>query len=306
MFDFRYHALSLVAVFLALTIGLLLGVAIGDEGLVSTAGEKVRKNLRSDVRAEQRRAADLRRRLRERDQFADSVYPLLVEGRLSGERVGIVALGDLPGGTIDSVRNALKDTGGRLDTVAIFREPVSLDPLSDPSVTAALAPKPVARTAAARKKAAAAAKAIAAASPGDKNQIRRYGQAIGIDLTQGGTLFRKLRRTLLSSSSGNFDGVEAVVLVRSGKKLQSRDATVAEAFEEGLVGGMTTNNVPVVGTESTDSDPSQIGWFKDRNIASVDNVDEIAGRAALVFALAGARGAFGTKDSAEALLPSAR
>jgi hypothetical protein len=32
MFDFRYHALSLVAVFLALMIGLLLGVAIGGPG----------------------------------------------------------------------------------------------------------------------------------------------------------------------------------------------------------------------------------------------------------------------------------
>ena len=30
MFDFRYHALSLVAVFLALGIGILLGSTIGD------------------------------------------------------------------------------------------------------------------------------------------------------------------------------------------------------------------------------------------------------------------------------------
>jgi len=37
MFDFRYHALSLVSVFLALVLGLLLGVAIGDRGLVSSA-----------------------------------------------------------------------------------------------------------------------------------------------------------------------------------------------------------------------------------------------------------------------------
>ena len=36
MFDFRYHALSLVAVFLALAIGILLGATIGDS-LVSDA-----------------------------------------------------------------------------------------------------------------------------------------------------------------------------------------------------------------------------------------------------------------------------
>ena len=37
MFDYRYHALSLAAVLLALMIGVLLGVAIGDSNLVSSA-----------------------------------------------------------------------------------------------------------------------------------------------------------------------------------------------------------------------------------------------------------------------------
>ncbi|MEA2144289.1 MAG: Copper transport outer membrane protein MctB, partial [Solirubrobacteraceae bacterium] len=35
----------------------------------------------------------------------------------------------------------------------------------------------------------------------------------------------------------------------------------------------------------------------------VDNVDEQAGRAAMVFVLAGAQGAYGRRDSAQALLP---
>jgi hypothetical protein len=310
MFDFRYHALSLVAVFLALTIGLLLGVAIGDEGLVSTAGEKVRAGLRKDVHAEQARSTKLRRQLRQRDQFADAVYPLLVEGRLSGERVGIVALGKLPGGTIDDVRNALKDTGGRLDTVAVFREPISLDPLSDDTVLSAIDVKPAAsHSRAGRLKAAAAAAAAnakAKANPDDPGLIRRYGRAVGADLTQGGPLVRKLRGTLLSTSSGSFNGVEAVVLVRPGGNLKGDDSLAADAFEEGLVVGLTQSNVPVVGTETSDSSPSQIGWFKDRNLASVDNVDQVAGRASLVYALAGARGAFGIKDSADSLLPSAR
>ena len=69
---------------------------------------------------------------------------------------------------------------------------------------------------------------------------------------------------------------------------------------------MTLNNVPVVGTEETGAETSQIPWFKDHNLASVDDADEIAGRVALVYALAGARGTFGVKDTAESLLPNAR
>ena len=38
-------------------------------------------------------------------------------------------------------------------------------------------------------------------------------------------------------------------------------------------------------------------------MSSVDNVDEVAGRAALVFVLAGSQGSYGRRDSAQALLP---
>ena len=59
----------------------------------------------------------------------------------------------------------------------------------------------------------------------------------------------------------------------------------------------------VVGVERRDADPSQIGWYRDRELSTVDNVDETAGRAALVFVLAGADGAFGRRDGAQDLLP---
>ena len=63
MLNFRYHALSLVAVFLALAIGLLLGVAIGDKGLVSSAEHDVRASLRDDVRDAQAERDDARAQL---------------------------------------------------------------------------------------------------------------------------------------------------------------------------------------------------------------------------------------------------
>ena len=46
-----------------------------------------------------------------------------------------------------------------------------------------------------------------------------------------------------------------------------------------------------------------MNWFRDRELSSVNNIDETAGRAALVFVLAGAQGAYGRGDGAQALLP---
>ena len=46
MFDLRYHVTSLAAVFIALLIGILVGVALASHGL----GNSERKSLEDDVR----------------------------------------------------------------------------------------------------------------------------------------------------------------------------------------------------------------------------------------------------------------
>src|SRR6476660_3054730 len=96
MLDFRYHALSLVAVFLALAIGIVLGVTIGDS-LLSDAERSLRGDLRANVTNARAEATQARSELSGRDRMLDQIYPQLVKGRLSGERVAIVSWGPLPG-----------------------------------------------------------------------------------------------------------------------------------------------------------------------------------------------------------------
>lgn len=283
MFDFRYHALSLVSVFLALVLGLLLGVAIGDKGLVSSAEHDVRASLRGDVRKAQRESEGLRAQLDEQNRFLQEAYPLMVGSRLIGERVGVVALGDVSDEEIGHVRDALEATGGRLTSVAAVRTPLDLP-------------------------------ALGAATKGTAYQelqtnpklVKRFGQRIGAGyVAGGGKLLDRVRRQLLQSSSGALGGVDSVVLIREPRKFEPPQQSVLEDFEDGLVAGLSGNNGTVVGVETTDTDPSQVGWYRDHDIASVDDVDQLPGRAALVFALAGADGAYGTKSSADALLPKA-
>jgi hypothetical protein len=67
---------------------------------------------------------------------------------------------------------------------------------------------------------------------------------------------------------------------------------------------VTASGVTAVGAELGSAAPSQVPWFKSRRISSVDDVGTLAGQAALAYALAGHHGAFGTKPTAESLLPS--
>ena len=73
---------------------------------------------------------------------------------------------------------------------------------------------------------------------------------------------------------------------------------------EGLEGD---GRPPVVGVERSESETSEIGFFTDHGTtATVDSADLISGRVALVYALAGSKGNYGIKSSADRLLPGLR
>jgi hypothetical protein len=130
VFDFRYHALSLIAVLVALVLGLLLGVAIGDKGLVSSAENNIKESLRADVRAAQKRADALSNQLTQQAKFEKEVYPLLVDGQLTDRKIGVVFLGQPSDEINTEVQNALDPSGGKRVGAVVVREPLAAGDLA--------------------------------------------------------------------------------------------------------------------------------------------------------------------------------
>jgi hypothetical protein len=282
VFDFRYHALSLVAVFLALAVGLLLGVAIGDSGLVSSAKQDIEDSLRGDGKASRAEAADLRAQLAQHDDYERQTFPDLVAGRLAGDQIGLVFLGDSDEQITDEVRDALEPAGATLRWVGALREPPDVEQLADRAEGSPYAAMSI-----------------------DPTLLSPFAHRIGVQLIQGGKLVMQERPALMQSFSGDLGVLDGIVVVRDPDRPEESDDQkgTTETLEDGIVSGMNRTDVPVVGVEELDTDPSQISWYRDRGLASVDSVDQLSGRAALVFTLAGADGAYGLKSSAEALLP---
>lgn len=90
MIDFRYHIVSLTAVFLALAVGVVLGTTALKGPVLNNLKDRVsglateNKNLRSDLR-------DLRDQSGKTDAFADEVAPALLPGRLTGKTVSVIS-----------------------------------------------------------------------------------------------------------------------------------------------------------------------------------------------------------------------
>jgi hypothetical protein len=277
----RYHAASLAAVFLALVVGILIGVGFGSDIVTGTADD-IEQSLQGDLEDRAAEIDALQDQLQTERDFDQAVFPAIVGGRLRGQRVALVALGGLDPGIANSVENAIEPAGGDLTEVAVVREPPDLDALS--STVDGREARAVAR--------------------GGEEDLRRFAQRAGRTLVFGGPGFDDLRGTLLSRFSGKPGDVDAVVIARSRPQdLDPDQESATDQLEQGLVEGLDSVSTSV-GAERTDTDPSSIGFFDDRGIPSVDSVDLASGRVALVYTLDGtATGSFGVKDTADGLLP---
>ena len=280
MFDFRYHAVSLAAVLVALAVGVLLGVAIGDAGLVSSAEKQVRSSLRDDVRGAQAKEQDANDRLKAVQRYASASYPFVVAGRLQGAKVGLLFLGEPDEGIAADVRAALEGTGGELSGTLALKEPPD---------TAALA-----------SSAGTTRYSQLETSP---KLLGSFGRTIGRQLILGGQLLKGEADALFTTRAGGLGPFDAVVVVRIPRVLTAEAAAQTNLLENGLMAGLTNTRSPIVGVQATTTTPSQVAWYRSHGLSSVDGVNEIAGQTALVLALAGAQGSFGSGPDAGSLLP---
>jgi hypothetical protein len=288
MFDYRYHALSLAAVLLALAVGIVIGVAIGDSNLVSSAKNGIVANLNSEVSGARKQAEQLQEKLADEEAFSNGLYPLAVHDLLGGRSIGLVFLGASSDRANGLVRSAVTQAGGDLTVVAAVREPLNLTAISQEAVGTHYA-----------------------ALAGSTALIERFGKLVGRQLVSGGQavdreLLSRVRGGLMSAFDGQLGRLEGLVVVRADPTdMTPEQAAASAAFETGLLSGVAAVGVPAVGVELSGTEPSQITWYKSKNVSSVDDLDASAGQAALAYALAGAHGAFGIKPTADSLLPSA-
>jgi hypothetical protein len=293
VFDYRYHALSLAAVLLALAVGIVIGVAIGDSNLVSSAKSGIVHDLSSEVSAAQRQSGQLRAQLNSEETFANDLYPIAVHRLLRGRQIGLVFLGNASDQIDGLARSAVSQAGGDVVTVIAVREPVDLAGL--------------ARDAAGTRYAALGESTSAGAG---LQLVERFGALAGRQLVSGGLalgreLLSRVRGSLLSAFDGQLGRLEGLVVARAEPAgMVPEAAQIAAALESGLIRGGAGVKVPIVGVEVGATQPSQVPWYQGQGISSVDDLDSTAGRAALAYALAGSHGSFGVKGTANSLLPT--
>jgi hypothetical protein len=265
-------------VFLALIVGIVVGVGISGRGFVD---KSERRNFENRIGALQSRVDQLtaqKQLLTEQGAaehaFVQETYAVLMQNRLAAKRFALIVLGSR-GAAIDDARQAIADAGG---TVALYR--VVKEPIPAKAVRRALQGKSGFQTMAA------------------------VGHELAQEwVTQGVTpISDAISPVVVEEQRGHAgSALDGVVIV--GRT--TNEATTRQFVMDGLVNGITAASIPTVLVERTDTVPSTTAAYSGySSLSTVDDVDTPMGKLALALLLAGAPpGTFGVKPTDEALLP---
>jgi Copper transport outer membrane protein, MctB len=268
MFDLRYHVTSLAAVFIALLIGILVGVALASHGL----GNSERKSLEDDVRRAQNRndrlqatVDALQQQNRADSSFVGDTYNALMTDRLKDKRVAVLYVGSVDHAIQGELATAIKDAGGgtpaRMYALQV--------PIDAASIDKRLGNNP------------------ALAKYAGSDHLRQLGQQLGHAFVTGGKMpvWTALHSMIVQEATPRFGAsrrpVDAVIVVRSADP-QTGDSA---PFVKGLYEGLGKAGVPAVGVEQSKSDFAAKSVFQQAQLSTVDDVDLNAGKLALAIVL---------------------
>lgn len=286
MLTWRYHLLSLVAVFLALGLGVLVGISLSDTGAVTTGQDRLVEEIQLDVDGLRTRNNVLERGQAVNQRFLDDAFPFVVGARLQGKKVALVASNKAGDDIQRQLTSAIHAAGAQVISTTVLNANLDL-------------------AAAAGKLKAELKNEPQWATADDKNTASLLGADLAREIGKGGAkALPLLQGIVVDSMAGSYDlPVDWVVLVTRADDEQSSAYSELEKY---FLLDLKEFGVMPVGCEPADAPRSEIPLFLSVDVSSVDNVDSRIGEVSLVFVLGGEKGAFGVKPTADMLIPILR
>lgn len=287
--DIKYHIASLVAVFLALGIGILVGnnfSAVGNEIFVKQQQqmidslEKNFEQIREENKKAQQQISEFQSSVSVHKQFEKQVMPALIAGKLQGQNLAIIETNNY--GLHDDWINTLRTAGAKVTTITTVLEGFDL---SDEKVRQQIATK------------------LLLPDNGEANITKAIAQEIGAAVTTGKNIenIQFLEDLGFLKKVGEYgEPVNAVIVVGGS---QDERMVRVQTLDIPLMNYFLAQNIPVYGVEHADVEVSYMKDYQKLKVTTIDNVDMVPGQYALISAISGNPGNYGVKPTAKQLVP---
>lgn len=269
MFDLRYHIASLMAVFLALGLGILVGITIVDDEALVNEQKSLIDRLEEDFRHLRGQNALLRQEIAKQrqdmallEQFAQVALPHVVKDRLTGKRIAIVQTTGtpLPDGLAASLEMAGAEVVSLLNVGSFLKQEKGLGQVVP------------------QKEEGSGAAATGGSAPG----------------------LAELVWSGLAGEGAGIPSLDAVIILGG---TTAKEEMLIEELDLPLISLLRKNGILVAGVEVSGMPYSYLPYFRKWADITVERVDTIYGQVALIWALTGFPGYYGPGGETPSLLP---
>jgi hypothetical protein len=311
MIDFRYHVVSIVAVLLALALGLFLGsTTLQGRVFDDLKGRANQVNAQNGVLTGQLKVAN--GQLAQAQKFDAAVQPAVLAGRLTGQTVALVSAPGVPGGDRSAMATALTQAGADI-TADVRLSSSYIDPTQSAELgqLAKQLPGRGATTAGSGAAAADAKLADVLVSRSTRTQVSASRIASTLEAFAAGKLIsvagttptRQATLGLLLVPAGD-TGTPAATLRSQAEVLLSLGHDLGSTGDGAAVAGPA----PVAGVPGVLDLARTTEGPVIKGVSTVDSDDLAAGRIATVLvleaALSGTAGSYGPGPAADTPIPS--
>lgn len=289
MIDIRHHIYSLAAVFLALAIGMVIGTSFNGNSTGSASARRTIQRYESDMRKLKDEIIKTTQSKEEKatalmqcQEYCRAVMPAAVNQKLSWRNIALVQTGDYDDLT-GSVKQTLEMAGAKITCVVDINK--HFDFGNDEAISKALADSGLSSTGNPKE---------------DRGKLFRV---LANTITTGKYDFMaaNLEKTEIAVFNGSCNQpVKLVVMVGGASSLESRLSQIVDSY---LPASLQKLGVNVVGCETSSAVLSYIPVWHKAGMATVDNADNAIGQTCLIYALSGETANFGTKETADRLIP---
>ena len=307
MIDFRYHLVSLISVFLALAVGVVLGAGPLQNSLGTALNDQVTA-LRENRNATQAKLEQTETAVNERDSYITQAATSLLPGTLASKNVAMVLLPDAKAEDADAIAAQLKNAGatvtGRVSLTSTWVD------LSRENYRSTFSGQVQGHLDSTTSKDANGilGEALAKALTANDDSSRVLMDMLSVSADKSGTPF-------VSVDSTPSAPAEMIVVVGPRPQASSgKGATVEaspgqdpKAWAKALEG--TAGRAPTVVVGSADGDDGVVSIIRSEKakVTTVDSVGQIAASVSTPLALASTRagtiGHYGFDKGAEAVMP---
>ncbi|HZD61096.1 MAG TPA: copper transporter [Anaerolineae bacterium] len=291
----RYHIASLVAVFFALAIGILLGTVIVDKGVFVKQQQALVKRIEDNFARIREENRTLLEEVNNQKEFTDKVVPLAVKDRLVGKNVAVIATTAIDDEVVTNLTEGLKEAGATVTEIKVMAHYEITNSVIEqmrsyfPSnINAENARELMLR------KMVDDLTMVSVATTSTPTTTTMVKVPYLVQLTKMGFI-----KTGIDFSKPTSPINGAIIIGGTENGLDPTETDLPIVLQ------LKAAKVRVVGTETAGCKKSYMKSYQASGIPTVDNIDQPIGIVSVVFALVGADGHYGVKKSATKLMPTA-